>query len=150
MQPQWPRTGPTLDLKTCKSGNGAHYDVDAAEFVDELAQFEKKLRALVEELDSMVPAGQEPDADQLRAILDLCAWAHAEWARIYPLANGNGRMARLWANCLAMRHGLPPFIRLLPRPNSGYAEAGARAMQGELKPIAGVFRRLLDSFIDEI
>jgi hypothetical protein len=129
---------------------GAHYGVDASEVADELAQFETKLRALVKELDSMVHAGQEPDADQLAAVLDLCAWAHAEWLRIHPFANGNGRTARLWANCLAMRYGLPPFIRLRPRPNSGYAEAGARAMQGDWKPTAGVFRRLLDAFLDEI
>jgi uncharacterized protein YidB (DUF937 family) len=44
---------------------GAHYGVDASEVADELAQFETKLRALVKELDSMVPAGQEPNADQL-------------------------------------------------------------------------------------
>ena len=129
---------------------GAHYGVDASEVADELVQFETKLRALVKELDSMVHAGQEPDADQLAAVLDLCAWAHAEWLRIHPFANGNGRTARLWANCLAMRYGLPPFIRLRPRPNSGYAEAGARAMQGDWKPTAGVFRRLLDAFLDEI
>ena len=129
---------------------GAHYGVDASEVADELAQFETKLRALVKELDSMVPAGQEPNADQLAAVLDLCAWAHAEWLRIHPFANGNGRTARLWANCLAMRYGLPPFIRLRPRPNSGYAEAGARAMQGDWKATAGVFRQLLDAFLDEI
>ena len=68
-----------------------------------------------------------------------------EWS----FANGNGRTARPWANCIAMRYGLPPFIRLLPRPNYGYANAGARAMQGDWKPTAVVFRRLLDAFLDE-
>ena len=128
---------------------GAHYGVDVAEVAEELTQFETKLRALVKELDSMLPIGQEPDADQLAAILDLCSWAHAEWVRIHPLANGNGRTARLWANCIAMRYGLPPFIRLRPRPNYGYGEAGAKAMQGDWKPTAVVFRRLLDTFLNE-
>lgn len=128
---------------------GAHYGVNAAEVADELTRFETKLRALVKELDSMLPSGQEPDADQLAAILDLCAWAHAEWVRIHPLANGNGRTARLWANCIAMRYGLPPFIRLRPRPNYGYGEAGVKAMQGDWKPTAVVFRRLLGAFLDE-
>lgn len=119
---------------------GAHYGVDAAEVADELPRFEAKLRALVKELDSILPAGQEPDADQLAAILDLCAWVHAEWVRIHPLANGNGRTARLWANLIAMRYGLPPFIRLRPRPNYGYGDAGGKAMQGDWKPTAVVFR----------
>lgn len=139
-----------LGLENIQVRVGGHYAVDAAKVADELAQFETRLRALVKELDSMVPASQEPDADQLAAILDVCGWAHAEWVRIHPFANGNGRTARLWANCLAMRYGLPPFIRLRPRPNSGYAEAGARAMQGDWKPTAGIFRRLLAAFLDEI
>lgn len=129
---------------------GAQYGVDAAEVADELARFESKLRALIQELDSILPYNREPNADQLAAIVDLCAWAHAEWVRIHPFANGNGRTARLWANYLAMRYGLPPFIRLRPRPNSGYAEAGLRAMQGDWKPTAVVFRKLLDSFLAEL
>ncbi|MFP5232432.1 MAG: Fic family protein [Acidobacteriota bacterium] len=56
---------------------------------------------------------------------------HAEWIRIHPFANGNGRTARLWANLVAMRYGLPPSIRLRPRPNLGYREAPARAMHGD-------------------
>jgi hypothetical protein len=128
---------------------GGHYGLDAAEVAEELAEFERKLHALLRELDTMLPAGQEPDADQLAAIVDLCAWVHAEWVRIHPFANGNGRTARLWANFIAMRYGLPPFIRLRPRPNFGYGEAGAKAMQRDWKPTAVVFRRLLDTFLDE-
>lgn len=128
---------------------GVHYGVDAAEVAEELAEFQKKLHALLRELDAMLPIGQEPDADQLAAVVDLCAWVHAEWVRIHPFANGNGRTARLWANFIAMRYGLPPFIRLRPRPNFGYGEAGAKAMLGDWKPTAVVFRRLLDAFLDE-
>ena len=128
---------------------GVHYGVDAAEVAEELAGFERKLHALLRELDTMLPTGQERDADQLAAVVDLCAWVHAEWVRIHPFANGNGRTARLWANFIAMRYGLPPFIRLRPRPNYSYGEAGAKAMHGDWKPTAAVFRRLLDAFLDE-
>jgi hypothetical protein len=129
---------------------GANYGVDSANVAEELARFEAKLQTLVAELDALLPIGQEPDADQLAAIVDLCAWVHAEWVRIHPFANGNGRTARLWANSLAMRYGLPPFIRLRPRPNASYGDAGAKAMQGDWKPMAVVFRRLLDDFLDEL
>jgi hypothetical protein len=105
---------------------------------------------LVAELDALIPTEREPNADQLAAIVDLCAWVHAEWVRIHPFANGNGRSARLWANSIAMRYGLPPFIRLRPRPNAGYGEAGAKAMQGDWKPTVAVFRRLLNDFLDEL
>jgi hypothetical protein len=129
---------------------GIHHGVDAAEVAQELTGFEKKLHALIREMDTMLPAGQEPDADQLAAVVDLCAWVHAEWVRIHPFANGNGRTARLWANCLATRYGVPPFVRLRPRPNYRYQDAGAKAMQGDWKPTAAVFRQLLDAFLDEI
>ncbi len=128
---------------------GAHFGVAAPDVAKSLANFERKLQAILAELDAQIPAGRDPDADQLAAILDTCAWLHAEWVRIHPFANGNGRIARLWANGVAMRYGLPPFIRLRPRPDSGYAEAGAKAMQGDWKSTAIVFRRLLDEFLAE-
>jgi hypothetical protein len=128
---------------------GPNYGVDPADVADSLKQFEAKLQALVAELDGVLPPGHEPNADQLAAIVDLCAWAHSEWVRIHPFANGNGRTARLWANSLAMRYGLPPFIRLRPRPNASYGQAGAKAMKGEWKPTAAVFHRLLEDFLAE-
>jgi Fic family protein len=129
---------------------GADYVVDSAKVAEELKRFEAKFQTLVAELDALLPIGQKPDADQLAAIVDLCAWSHAEWVRIHPFANGNGRTARLWANGLAMRYGLPPFIRLRPRPDAGYGDAGAKAMQGDWKSTAVAFRRLLDDFLNDL
>jgi hypothetical protein len=66
------------------------------------------------------------------AIVRLCAYAHAEWIRIHPFANGNGRTARILANWLAVRYGLPPFVRIKPRPDDLiFAGAAALAMRGE-------------------
>lgn len=127
-----------------------NYGVDPAKVAEELRRLETTLRTLVAELDASLPVGQEPNADQLAAIIDLCAWTHAEWIRIHPFANGNGRTARLWANSLAVRYGVPPFVRLRPRPSPGYASAGAKAMQGDWKPTAVMFRRLLDRLLDEL
>lgn len=126
---------------------GANYGVDPADVGEALKQFEAKLQMLVAELDAVLPSGQELNSDEVAAIIDLCAWAHSEWVRIHPFANGNGRTARLWANSLAMRYGLPPFIRLRPRPNASYGQAGAKAMKGDWKPTAVVFHRLLEDFL---
>lgn len=128
---------------------GRRYGVEAAMVAGELANFEAKLHDTLDQLDALLPADEEPDADQLAAVIDLCAWAHSEWVRIHPFANGNGRIARLWANSLAIRYGLPPFIRLRPRPNSDYALAGAKAMDGDWKPTARIFRRMLEGFLSE-
>jgi Fic/DOC family len=123
--------------------------VEPSAVADELKQFESKLQELISELDVLMPPDRAPDADQLSAIIDVCAWAHAEWIRIHPFANGNGRTARLWANSIALRYGLPPFIRLRPRPDGGYGDAGAKAMRGDWKPTAIAFRRLLNEFLNE-
>jgi hypothetical protein len=107
-----------------------------------LAGFEVKLQRLVSELDELNKPGQDMTADRLAATLDVCAWVHAEWVRIHPFANGNGRTARLWANFIAMRYGLPPFVRLHPRPERGYGAAASAAMRGDWDQTALVFRRL--------
>lgn len=130
-------------LEKTRARIGRRYGVPPARVAAELKVFERKLQAAVAQLDSALPAGAEPNVDELAAVIDLCAWAHAEWVRIHPFANGNGRSARLWANFLAMRYGLPPFVRLRPRPDDGYEAAGAKAMQGEWQPTAMVFRRFL-------
>jgi len=128
---------------------GDYYGVHPSQVADELKRFEEVLQAVVAQLDADLPVGKEPDADELAAVIDLCAWAHAEWVRIHPFANGSGRTAHLWANFLARRYGLPPFVRLRPRPDSGYEDAGVKAMQGDWKPTAVVFRRLFNLFLEE-
>jgi Fic family protein len=121
----------------------------AARVADELKDFEKVIQTAVAELDRNIPVGKKLNPDQLDAVLDLCAWAHAEWVRIHPFANGNGRTARLWGNFIAVRYGLPPFVRLRPRPHEGYSEAGMKAMQGDWEATAIVFRRLLGHSLEE-
>lgn len=128
---------------------GALRGVPAAQVSAELKRFETRLKAAVKQVDRAIPVGAALNADQCDAVIDLCAWAHAEWVRIHPFANGNGRTARLWANFLALRYGLPPFVRLRPRPDDGYGDAGAQAMRGTWEPTSAVFRRMFQRFLDE-
>ena len=113
----------------------------------EVKLFQEKLHAQMDFLDTLIDPTQGPDSvGSLSAVLDLCAWAHAEWVRIHPFANGNGRTARILADCLALRYGLPPFVRVRPRPGYGYGEAGAAAMKGNWRPTVAVFRHMLKEF----
>jgi hypothetical protein len=128
---------------------GKRWGVPPGKVAQELNRFERKLQMAVAQLDKVLAGGREPNADELAAIIDVCAWAHAEWVRIHPFANGNGRTARLWANFIALRYGLPPFVQLRPRPDDGYGDAGAIAMLGNWRPTAAVFLRLLDRFLEE-
>jgi Fic family protein len=98
-----------------------------------LKAFEQELQGRVKLLDAQIDAElteRNLTAKQTLEVLKLCAWAHAEWVRIHPFANGNGRTARIWANYLAARYALPPFVQLRPRPGADYEAAGAAAMEG--------------------
>lgn len=115
------------------------WDVSAA-----LGQFEAKLQSVVGELDERYPPGADIDLDGIRAAIDLAAWAHSEWVRIHPFANGNGRTARAWANFLLARYSIPPVIRLRPRPDGRYEAAAAMAMHGDWKPTAAIFVSIIE------
>jgi fido (protein-threonine AMPylation protein) len=116
--------------------------VSASEIAADLADFDRKLRLAVIELDALINPDQDLTADDVQAVLTLCAWTHSEWVRIHPFANGNGRTARLLVNSIAMRYGLPPFLRIRPRPNYGYGRASAVAMKGNWRPTVALFRQL--------
>ncbi len=127
---------------------GSYPGVAAAEVAAETTRFATTLAQILTHLDTHVPAGADPTPDQLSAVIEACAWAHAEWVRIHPFGNGNGRTARLWANAIAMRYGLPPFVRLRPRPGFGYEDASGAAMLGNRQPTVLAFHRLLAAFFD--
>lgn len=42
--------------------------------------------------------------------IDFAAWVHAEFVRIHPFCDGNGRTARLIMNYTLMQNGYPPVI----------------------------------------
>jgi hypothetical protein len=126
---------------------GSHFGVRARSVHTALKQFERELQRRVTRLDQAIPPKAALTGVQLGEIIELCAWTHSEWIRIHPFANGNGRTARIWTNFIAMRYGLPPFVRLRPRPHHGYEEAGAKAMRGDWKPTARSFKSMLKDLL---
>lgn len=117
---------------------------------DELERFETTMVEAIGILDEAIPTHQMPeDTAQLDSVLTLCANAHGEWVRIHPFANGNGRTARLWANWCALRYGLPPFVRLQPRPEGhAYARAATASMRGDHRPMLLVMAQMLERRLD--
>ena len=122
------------------------FGVAAPEVADALRDFEQRLQSVVAYLDNLIPPDAELNVAQTKVIVEVCAWAHAEWVRIHPFANGNGRTARLWANSLALRYGLPPFVDLRPRPGGDSELASEKAMRGDWEPTVPVFDQLLEDF----
>lgn len=126
---------------------GGRLGVLSANVPAELNRFEQKVQDVCRRLDAAVPLGERPKREaELRAIIALSANVHGEWVRIHPFANGNGRTARIWANWIAVRYGLPPFVRIKPRPEGATYEVAATAsMRGDHSLTALVFRNLLDA-----
>jgi len=131
---------------------GPNTGVPAAEASEALADFERRAQRACGVLDELVPVDRLPADDrELHAVLALCAALHGEWVRIHPFANGNGRTARVWANWVAMRYALPPFVRLRPRPEGlAYAAAAHASMRGDHAPAIGVFRQQLTDLLGEL
>jgi len=107
--------------------------------------------AALTRLDEILPVGVRPaSVDELDAVVGLTARVHGEWVRLHPFANGNGRIARVWAAWLAVRYGLPVFVTVKPRPDDlAYARAARDSMgrppdfAGDHQTATAVFAHLL-------
>lgn len=122
----------------------SHIDVPAA-----LATFEAAVQTLCGRFDAQIPAGTKPPASaDLAAVIRFAAFAHGEWVRIHPFANGNGRVARCWANLVALRYGLPAIAAIKPRPAALiYGQAARASMLGNHGPTEAFFAALLNAAI---
>jgi Fic family protein len=125
---------------------GAHRGTPSKDVAEQTQRFIEVAQTLLTALDKRFPADDLDalDIDGLRAVAEAAAWAHCEWVRIHPFANGNGRTSRLIGNSILVRYGLPPVFRLRPRPDGDYAAAAAAAMRGDhLQMTAYVINELL-------
>jgi len=133
-----PRGSPHPDLRSYEvvvaSGAGgvvSGYGVPAARVAFYLAGFEQGVQAAVARLDPVIDVARGPQTTvELESVVRLAALCHGEWVRIHPYMNGNGRVARTWANWVAVRYGLPPFVRIKPRPDGLWYAVAARNSMG--------------------
>lgn len=125
--------------------------VPAKQVPAELSRFEGAAQLGAQRLDASISAdatAQQLDTAQLHGVLLYCANLHGLWVRIHPFANGNGRTARLWVVWASLRYGLPPFLRIKPRPDgSPYAAAAAAAMYGDYDVMVPVLDQMLRSYL---
>lgn len=132
-------------LRSPSSSRVVAQGVPAREVAGELRGFEQAVQTATGTLDAAIPVGVTPnDGAELLAVVELAALTHGEWVRIHPYANGNGRIARVWANWVALRYGLPPFIRIKPRTDGLlYARAAHQSMGGDHRTTISLFVDLL-------
>jgi Fic/DOC family len=115
---------------------------------NEVRTFEARVQEAVTVLDGLYPIPGALDADGRAAVIEFAAFAHAEWVRIHPFVNGNGRTARIWANLIMQRYGMPPVLVMGPRPTElGYSNAAAACTKRDSAPLAAYIRKLYDAVV---
>lgn len=124
-------------------GGGRHHGIPAAKVSTHLETYFATLGDRVRSLAVAIPLDSTRSEDQVRRIADLAAWAHGEWIRIHPFANGNGRTARTLANWILARFHLLPVVGYRPRPGPPYAQACEASMTGNHEPFARLIVGLL-------
>jgi fido (protein-threonine AMPylation protein) len=131
---------------------GSFFGVRATDVPGALATFIGAVGSVIATLDRAITPGSIPSDPRLvQAVVRLCAYTHGEWIRIHPFANGNGRTARVWANWIAIRYGLPPFVAIKPRPGHAlFAGAAARSMSGDHHVTEALFLELLNDTLAAI
>jgi fido (protein-threonine AMPylation protein) len=138
--------GPGSKLATYAVSVNSYPGTLPGEVAGELTAMIAGTRGRLADLDDQFPVGDLPDDKGQHAIVDLCADAHGEWIRIHPFPNGNGTTARILANWIAMRYGLPAFVRVKPRPDGlpSYGVASEQSMRGRHRFARVVFLNMLE------
>jgi len=95
----------------------------------ELDRFISEFVAKIHGLDATWPVSDGPPTqEQTEWVVQVAAWAHGEWVRIHPFANGNGRTSRLRTNYVLVRYGFGPALQIRPRPGEPYGLAARGSM----------------------
>ena len=80
--------------------------------------------------------------------IELAAWTHAEFVRIHPFPDGNGRTSRLIMNYQLLANGFPA-VSIAKENRLDYFNAlEAYATEGNLVPFAEMVADLADQQLD--
>jgi len=81
--------------------------------------------------------------------IELAAWTHAEFVRIHPFIDGNGRTSRLLMNYQLMLQGFLPVSIDKEKRLDYYNALEQYAVNGDLKPFADFIAELEEKQLDE-
>jgi len=133
-----------LRLKNMRVSVGGIDGAAPHEVKEELVRFFGQLQKRMSSLAAKIKIDEDKSKEELRQIVEVAGWAHGEWVRIHPFANGSGRTARLIANWVLSRFRLLPVVGIRPRPEHPYGPAAVASMRGDHSKITQFIMDLLE------
>lgn len=100
-----------------------------------------KLRFFYQELEQNI---EKMDA------IELAAWTHAEFVKIHPFSDGNGRTSRLIMNYQLMKNGYLPVSIKVENRLEYYNVLDLYATTGDIEPFIKLIEELENKRLDEI
>ncbi|MGN0374074.1 MAG: Fic family protein [Butyrivibrio sp.] len=81
--------------------------------------------------------------------IEFAAWTHAEFVKIYPFVDGNGRTSRMIMNYQLMANGFLPVSIAKENRLEYFETLEAYAVEGDLKPFTNMIAELEEQRLDE-
>lgn len=81
-------------------------------------------------------------------LIELAAWTHAEFVKIHPFPDGNGRTSRLLMNYQLLASGFPPISIAKENRLEYFNALEAYAVEGNLAPFADMIAGLVEQQLD--
>lgn len=85
---------------------------------------------------------------QSLTLIELAAWTHAEFVKIHPFPDGNGRTSRLIMNYQLLSNGFPAVSIAKENRLEYFNTLEAYALEGSLFPFAEMIAGLVDQQLD--
>lgn len=100
------------------------------------------------EMDNLVRIYNKAESEGIHSL--ICAtWFHHAFTTIHPFQDGNGRVARLLASLILIKHGLFPFTVLREEAKIKYIDALEKADNGEPQPLVDYFAEVQKRHIEK-
>ena len=100
------------------------------------------------EMDNLITIYNDAENENIHPL--ICAtWFHHSFTTIHPFQDGNGRIARLLASLILIKHGLLPFTVLREEAKAKYIDALEKADEQEFQPLIDYFSEVQKRHIEK-
>jgi len=100
------------------------------------------------EMDNLVSIYNKSESNNIHPLI-IATWFHHAFTTIHPFQDGNGRVARLLASLILIKHGLFPFTVLREEAKVKYIDSLEKADNGEPQMLIDYFAEVQKRHIEK-